>query len=75
MNAREFLADVLKIDIADLPENPTPENVEDWDSLAHSEILMALEDQIGRELDASEIAALDGIADIQAVLDKAAAGD
>ena len=73
-NAREFLADVLKIGLADLPENPTPENVEDWDSLAHSEILMALEDRIGRELNAAEIAAIDGIVDIQAILDNAAAG-
>lgn len=69
-SARELLADVLKIDVAKLPENPSPENVEDWDSLAHSEILMALEDRIGRELDAAEIAAIDGIEDIQAILDR-----
>jgi acyl carrier protein len=74
-NARELLAEVLRIDIADIPENPSPENVEDWDSLAHSEILMALEDHIGRELDAEEIATLDGVEDIQAILDKAAEGD
>ena len=73
MNAREFLAGVLKIGVGDLPDDPTPENVEDWDSLAHGEILMALEDHFGRELVAAEIAALDGIEDIQAILDKEAA--
>ncbi len=75
ISAREFLAEVMKIDIAELPENPSPENVEDWDSLTHSEILMTLEDRIGRELDAEEIATLDGLADIQSILDKAAQGD
>ena len=72
-NAREFLAEVLRIGLDEMPENPSPETVEDWDSLAHTEIIMALEDKIDRELDATEIAAIEKLEDIQAILDKAAA--
>ena len=72
-NAREFLAEVLCIGLDELPENPSPETIEDWDSLAHAEIIIALEDKIGRELDAAEIAAIEKLEDIQAILDKAAA--
>ena len=69
--ARELLAGVLRIPVDKLPENPTPDSVEDWDSLAHGEILMALEDLVGRELDAAEIAAISGLGDIEAILEKA----
>ncbi len=73
VNAREFLASVIKVGVDEIPENPTPENFEEWDSLTHSEILMALEDTIGRELDSEEIASIEGLADIEAIL-KAHAG-
>jgi len=72
-DARMFLAEVLRISPDEMPEDPSPDNVEDWDSLAHSEIIMALEDKIGRELDAAEIAAIESIQDIQSILDKAEA--
>ncbi len=74
VNAREFLASVIKVGVDEIPENPTPENFAEWDSLTHSEILMALEDLIGRELEAEEIASIDSLADIQAIL-AAHAGD
>lgn len=72
-NAREFLAEVLRIGLDEMPEDVSPETIEDWDSIAHTEIIMALEDKIGRELDAAEIAAIEKLEDIQAILDKAAA--
>lgn len=72
-DAREFLAEVLSIGLDEMPENPSPETIEHWDSLAHTEIIIALEDKIGRDLDAAEIAAIEKLEDIQAILDKAAA--
>lgn len=68
MNARALVAETLRIDIAEIPDSAGFADIEDWDSLAHAEIIIALEDAIGRELDAAEIASIDSLADIDAIL-------
>ena len=74
VTARDLLAAALRVDVTTLPENPTPETIADWDSMVYAEIIMALEDEIGRELDSEEIVSVDSLADIQAIL-TAHAGD
>lgn len=41
---RELLATCLELDPSLLPENPTRENVEGWDSIIHLSLLGLLED-------------------------------
>ncbi|MBE9555634.1 MAG: acyl carrier protein [Proteobacteria bacterium] len=68
MNARALVAETLRIDIAEISADAGFADIEDWDSLAHAEIIIALEDAIGRELDAAEIASIDSLADIDVIL-------
>lgn len=44
----------------------TRENVAEWDSLKHIEIMFALEDAFGTEFSEEELAALDSVAKITA---------
>ena len=44
MQVRELLAACLELDPSLLPENPTRENVEGWDSIIHLSLLGLLED-------------------------------
>ncbi len=74
VTARDLLAAALSVDVATLPENPAPETVENWDSMVFAELIMALEDEIGRELDSEEIVSIEGLAEIEAIL-TAHAGD
>jgi len=67
-DARALVAETLKIDMDQIPADAGFADVEDWDSLAHAEIIIAIEDAIGRELDAAEIASIDSLADIDAIL-------
>ena len=68
MDARALIAETLRIDIAEISADAGFADIDDWDSLAHAEIIIALEDAIGRELDAAEIASIDSLADIDAIL-------
>lgn len=48
---RSLLSRVLGIDPGTLPHEPTPELVEQWDSLHHMELMVALEEELGIEID------------------------
>jgi len=72
--ARDLLAAVLRTDVSQIPENPTVESFTDWDSLTHVELVMAIEDEIGRELTGEEVGSISGIGDVEAILQKASAG-
>jgi acyl carrier protein len=44
---RELMAGVFGVAAADLPPDPTPELIEDWTSLKHVELMLALEEELG----------------------------
>ena len=67
--ARRLLADALALDERTLPADARIGALEQWDSLAHMRILLALEERMGRQLNADEVVAIASLADIAAHLD------
>lgn len=70
INARKLLADALSMPEKDLPEDIRIGSIDQWDSLAHARILLALEETIGIPLDAAEAATIESVTDIAASLSR-----
>ena len=68
--ARTLLAEALSINEAELPGNIRIGSIDQWDSLAHARILLALEERIGKQLDAAEAATIESLDDIVTTLSK-----
>lgn len=66
--ARKLLAEALALPIADLPANPRLGAIEQWDSLAHTRILLALEERLGKPLDAEVAVTIESLDDITRLL-------
>lgn len=49
------IREILKIDPQNLPDETTMQDVQVWDSLRHLELIIAIEESIGRELTFAEI--------------------
>jgi acyl carrier protein len=44
---KEVMASVLKIELEEINEDSSPDNIEAWDSLKHLLLVIALEDKFG----------------------------
>jgi acyl carrier protein len=55
---RELIAEVTGLSDAELPADPTPESVKDWDSLRHLQLMVRLEEEFGVEVPAEMAPAL-----------------
>lgn len=66
--ARQLLAEALALPEADLPDDVRIGSIDQWDSLAHARILLALEEVIGTQLAASDAATVESTGDIVALL-------
>lgn len=60
-----FLDDSLRI-----TETTTPEHIEEWDSLANINLLVAIEGAFGVRFSADDMAEVDSVATLLAVLDR-----
>ena len=40
---KQVVSDILEVDIDDINENSSPDNIEKWDSLSHIRLVMAIE--------------------------------
>lgn len=68
MNARRLLAEALALPESDLPANPRLGQIEQWDSLGHTRILLAIEEHIGKPLDAEIAITIESLDDIARVI-------
>ena len=66
--AMELLAQALKIDIAMVDETTGPGVTPQWDSLAHMNLALSIEKNIGRQLDPVSILAIASLKDIENLL-------
>lgn len=67
--AIRLLADALMIPEQDVPAGARLGHVEQWDSLAHARLLLALEEKLGRQLTPDEAVAIETLDDIARLLD------
>jgi acyl carrier protein len=67
--ARRLLAEAVHAELAAVPEDARIGSFERWDSLAHLRLVLALEAEVGRELDAEEIVRIECLDDVRALLE------
>ncbi len=68
-SATRLLAGALMISERDVPADARLGRVDQWDSLAHARLLLALEEKLGRMLTTEEAVAIESITDIAQLLE------
>ena len=66
--AKSLLAEAANCDPAAIADNAAIGGFEPWDSLAHLRLVLALEEQIGHQLDPDESVRIETLSDIAALL-------
>lgn len=66
--AKKLLAEAANCESAMIPDDVRIGSFERWDSLAHLRLVLAIEQQIGRQLDPDEAVRIDSLADVAALL-------
>lgn len=69
--ARELLSEALALGPDQLPATARIGGIEQWDSLAHMRLLLALEERIGKPLDPEQAVAIESLDDVVALLERA----
>lgn len=68
--ARRLLAEALALAEDKLPADARIGALEQWDSLAHTRMLLALEEHLGKPLDAEDAVKIESLSDIAAAIEK-----
>ena len=66
--ARQLLASVLEMEVADIADDAGIGRLAGWDSLAHMRLIMAIEADMGRSLSPGNVVAIGSLRDIATVL-------
>ena len=64
---KTILADTFDLEVTDIPDNASPELLEDWDSIRHMMLVNALEQQLELKFSVEEMEetmSLEGILDV-----------
>lgn len=72
--ARHLLAEALALPESEIPEDVRIGSIDQWDSLAHARILLALEEALGTQLSAADAAGVECLDSIEALLSRSARG-
>ncbi len=64
----DLISEVFKISQADLEDELTPEDIEDWDSISHMELMAKFEDEWGVTFDVEELVEMETIGLIKEAL-------
>lgn len=61
---REVMASVFGIPAASIPADASADSIEQWDSLGHMNLCLAIEEEFGVSLDGAQVAAMTSFASI-----------
>jgi acyl carrier protein len=61
---KEIMVDVFDLDDLELDETTTAEDIEEWDSLSHIRLMVAIERKYGFKFTNSEIESLSNVGDL-----------
>jgi len=70
--AKKLLAEATNCDSKMIADDARIGTFDRWDSLAHLRLVLAIEQQIGRQLDADEAVRIESLSDVAALLASAA---
>ncbi len=59
IRAKNLLAEVFQMPVEDIPDDAAIGEVDQWDSLGHMRLLMALEAELGKTLDTETLLQID----------------
>jgi len=68
--ARNLLAVAMEMDVADIADDAAIDRLENWDSLAHMRLILALEEHMGAELTPDTVVGLGSLGDVVTVLEE-----
>jgi acyl carrier protein len=68
---RDLISAVLGIEADQISSDDSPSSVPQWDSVAHLQLMLAIEDEFGIRFEADELASLKSVAMIEARLNRA----
>lgn len=51
---KKVLSEVMKVDVASINDNSNPDTMEQWDSLAHVQLVLGLEREFGIKISPEE---------------------
>lgn len=57
----DWIAEVFKIEKSEISDELTPEDIEDWDSISHMELMAKFEDEWGVTFDVEELVEMETI--------------
>jgi acyl carrier protein len=67
---RTLAADVLRVSRSEIDNDSTPQQIENWDSIEHVNLLVAIEQQFGVDFDPDEMVQMESIGKIGEVLSR-----
>ena len=67
---RAVASDVFRVPADRLSADSSPESVENWDSMQHLNLVLAVEEKFGIQLDPEEIEQMKNIGAVAALVDK-----
>jgi acyl carrier protein len=67
---RAIASDVFGVPVDRLSAGSSPESVENWDSMQHLNLVLAIEEKFGVQLDPEEIEQMKNIGAVAALVDK-----
>jgi acyl carrier protein len=70
---RDIMLDVFDLDDVQLTAATTADDIEEWDSLSHVRLVVAVERKFGFKLKNAEIEALKSVGDLVTLIDSKAA--
>ena len=67
-DAKTIFAQAFEMEVSQLPDDISIGNVEQWDSLGHMRLLLAIENALGHQLSPEEAFAIDCLASVEKIL-------
>jgi acyl carrier protein len=67
--ARAILADAFELSAEKVEDNASIETLDAWTSLGHLRLILAIEAELGGQLDAAAVVEIESLADVVSVLD------
>ncbi len=66
--ARKLLAEAMRVELKDIANEASIETTLNWDSLVHAQLMVAIEDHLGRELTSDEVLSVESLQDVAKLL-------
>lgn len=68
MKLKKVMAEIFQISISQIDESTTMESIEEWDSLKHMQLVMAIEEKFGIVFETEEMVEITSFAGIKDIL-------